>query len=346
MKNQKVKFALQARSNDLKKNNFMLRKIFIFFLLINFSLLKAQFPGPPSTLGTTAMHKDSSVFLSWATGCVITRGYQNIANTSSGNTNSGIDTNGTKKAGSNPVVSLGDGGIAILTFQNPIVDGIGFDFAVFENSFSDNFLELAFVEVSSDGINYFRFQPTSNTQTLIQIGPFDNTGDPTKINNLAGKYRNFFGTPFDLQELRDKAGLDLNNITHVKIIDVVGCVNPPYATYDQNNQPINDPYPTEFGGGGFDLDAIGVINQKTVGTEENSTRNIPLHIYPNPSADFVIAYSDKIQILGLELLDTNGKLVKITDQNKLYVNDLPNGFYYIKILNTTGINVIKKFVKY
>jgi len=59
----------------------------------------------------------------------------------------------------------------------------GFDFAVFENSFNDSFLELAFVEVSSDGINFVRFPATSNTQTDVQITGFG-TIDPTYINNL------------------------------------------------------------------------------------------------------------------------------------------------------------------
>ena len=36
---------------------------------------------------------------------------------------------------------VGDGGSAILTFDTPIANGPGFDFAVFENGFSDTFLE-------------------------------------------------------------------------------------------------------------------------------------------------------------------------------------------------------------
>ena len=75
---------------------------------------------------------------------------------------------------SSGVVSLGDGGYGILTFDEPIDNGLGWDFAVFENSFSDDFLELAFVEVSSDGINFFRFPATSLTQDIVQVGGFGN----------------------------------------------------------------------------------------------------------------------------------------------------------------------------
>ena len=120
---------------------------------VTFQLL-AQFPGAAGTSGSTAIYKDSSVFIDWASHAKIIRGYQNISNPSAGYATVGDSISVTQKAGLNGVVSLGDGGIAILTFSNPIVNGTGFDFAVFENSFNDFFLELAFVEASSDGVHY------------------------------------------------------------------------------------------------------------------------------------------------------------------------------------------------
>ena len=100
----------------------------------------------------------------------------------------------------NGIVSLGDGGYAVLSFERPIKNGPGWDFAIFENSFSDTFLELGLVEVSSDGLNYFQFESTSLTQDTLQIDAFGSI-NPEMINNLAGKYRATFGTPFDLEEL-------------------------------------------------------------------------------------------------------------------------------------------------
>ena len=41
------------------------------------------------------------------------------------------------------VVSLGEGGTITLRFEPPISDGDGDDFAVFENSVVEGFLELA-----------------------------------------------------------------------------------------------------------------------------------------------------------------------------------------------------------
>ena len=100
-------------------------------------------------------------------------------------------------ANPNPVVSLGDGGHITLSFATPITNGPGADFAVFENGFADSFLELAFVEVSSDGTNFFRFPSHSLTSTGAQVASFG-TLDTTNIDGLAGKYRAGFGTPFDL----------------------------------------------------------------------------------------------------------------------------------------------------
>jgi hypothetical protein len=49
----------------------------------------------------------------------------------------------------------------------------GYDFAIFENGFpfgsGSFYLELAFVEVSSDGKHFVRFNAISNTDTTQQI---------------------------------------------------------------------------------------------------------------------------------------------------------------------------------
>jgi hypothetical protein len=158
------------------------------------------------------------------------------------------------------VVSLGDGGSITLGFANPITNGAGADFAVFENSFDDLFLELAHVEVSSNGTDFFRFPSFSLTQTATQVGGFG-TLDTTNIHNLAGKYRGGFGTPFDLDDLVGVSPLlNVNAVTHVRVIDVVGSINPLYATYDSLGNIINDPWKTNFHTGGFDLDGIGVFH--------------------------------------------------------------------------------------
>ena len=161
---------------------------------------------------------------------------------------------------STDIVVLGDGGSIVLTFDKPITDGEGADFAVFENSFDEGFLELGTVEVSSDGEHFVAFD--NYYLGVEKIGSYDNSQDASLIFGFAGKFKQGEGTPFDLSELAGKpevaAGtLDLTAVTHVKIIDVIG----DGSQKDSLGEPIYDPYPTA-GSAGFDLDALAVINQK------------------------------------------------------------------------------------
>ncbi len=180
------------------------------------------------------------------------------------------------------VISLGDGGYITLTFALPIANGAGPDFAVFENAFNDTFLELAFVEVSSNGSDFFRFPTVSLTPLSAQIDqgdPNHNAIDPTDIDGFAGKYRVGLGTPFDLQRLVGvSALLDVNGVRYVRVRDVIGYIGGSVAagtatedsaasyhyfgqSYGQNHL-VNDPWPTDNGAGtgGFDLDAVAVLN--------------------------------------------------------------------------------------
>lgn len=234
--------------------------------LIAALLLAALVTGPavagPYTV--TGIAASDSRFVAWANGASdLTRGPQNISASGSPLASFGTASAALGMA-NNGVVSLGDGGSITLTFANLITNGAGADFAVFENGFgagSGLFAELGHVEVSSDGVNFVRFPSVSLTQTNTQVGGFGSI-DPTDINNLAGRHPALFGTPFDLAELIGlSALLDVNRVTHVRIVDVVGSINPAFGTRDSQGRLINDPFTTPFASGGFDLDAVGVINQ-------------------------------------------------------------------------------------
>lgn len=326
----KTKFSsclCSACINDLIAHQHKIFSLLFVFLLLSANTF-AQFHAEPGSANTSAMYKDSSAFIAWAKTCAVTRGWQDASNTSLGTVTVGVDANGTLKAGVNSVVSLGDGGVAILTFSNSIKNGPGNDFAVFENGFADNFLELAFVEVSSDGINYTRFPATSNTQFTTQIGAFDPL-DCTKLNNLAGKYRADYGTPFDLEEIKNAPGLDVNAITHVKLIDVVGSTTPSLATYDVNNNPVNDPFPTAFGSGGFDLDAVGVINQNPASIFENSFEGL-FSIYPNPCSDKLVITTKAF--FSYNMYNTSGILIsRGTNTHHINLQDFEEGLYFIVV---------------
>ncbi|MCH2073403.1 MAG: hypothetical protein MK130_00870 [Puniceicoccaceae bacterium] len=267
-------------------------KFFFLFILVALTTAQgafaeeASFNFPPSypyadvvgTATTTAVAKDDAAIVAWAT---------TVASYTAGTNVDPVWQDATKGLGaaegtSFNIVCLGRGGEITLEFQQPIIDGTGADFAVFENSFSNQFLELAWVEVSSDGIHFLRFPNFS--QTPSPVGGFG-TIDAKKIHGFAGKYRAGYGTPFDLAEIRAAHAaslldsslfpssysadllanfdeVDFDNIRYIRLIDVVGDGSQYSALRFTENQGsiIYDPYPTT-GSAGFDLDAVAVIHQ-------------------------------------------------------------------------------------
>ena len=223
------------------------------------------FPPAAGQPGSDAVAGNDSRITLWAAAAEIVRGPRLIDSASPNPVGFGEALDALGPADASPddpytVVSLGDGGSATVTFASPIGDVPGPDFAVFENGFSASFLELGHVEVSSDGVNFFRFASISLTPASANIGEGGSV-NPTNVHNLAGKYLAGYGTPFDLAELRSLSpGLDIQRITHVRVIDVVGTNNPLYATRDSAGGMVVDPYPTNYFTGGFDLDAVGALS--------------------------------------------------------------------------------------
>lgn len=223
--------------------------------------------------GSTAIAHNDPGIIAWATGATVD--YSNASLLPDAGFRDESLALGAAKSGDAAVfdaVSLGRGGEIVVDFAQPIVNGAGADFAIFENSFSDTFLELAYVWVSDGSVAAGTggekiFLPFIDTRSLTSspVNAFG-TLDPTNIDGLAGKYRGGFGTPFDLSSLVPLINLlkaqnpafsfDLNNIEHVKIVDIVG----DGSALDGAGDPIYDPYPT-VGSTGFDLDAVGVFHQ-------------------------------------------------------------------------------------
>ncbi len=323
-----------------------MRKILSIFLVVLPLLSVAQFAPPAGQEGTTAIHADSSAFVAWATGCVVERGPVRIDKPQNGVASYGTDTDGVGKA-NETFVSLGDGGNAVLTFASPICDGPGPDFAVFENPIENAqqpgfyFLEMGFVEVSSDGVNYVRFPAVSNVVESPQIGSFGCV-EPQLVHNFAGKYIVLYGTPFDLSELPDNALLDKNNVTHVRIVDVVGCIQPEYATYDSEGHIVNDPWPTPFESSGFDLDAVGVIHDQAHYNAVDDIANETLIIYPNPVVDVLTVKTD--DAVSIVVCSMMGQCLVSSESNTVDVSSLPSGVY-VAYIQTNGKIAIKKFLK-
>lgn len=326
----------------------MKRMLVLIMALVPVTLW-AQFAPASCFPGTTAMHADSSAFVAWATGCTVERGLMRINKPNLGYASFGEEALvAGVPGGTYDVVSLGDGGSATVTFTSPIYNGDGPDFAIFENGLHPDtdstmtmyFLELAFVEVSSDGENFFRFPAVTAVSFDKQVGGFD-AMNPAQIHNFAGKYEAFYGTPFDLDEVEDNPLLDKNKVTHVRIIDVIGNINPEYATYDSEGHPVNDPWPTPFESCGFDLDAVGVIHDLAHNdVEENGTKSVS--VYPNPVKNKLFVKSENLQ--SVEVYNLVGQQVAVTSEAVVEMGDLMQGIYFVRI-TSEGRTVTKRIVK-
>lgn len=288
---------------------------------------------------------DSSAFVAWATGVVIKRGFLNAQDTTitdkgTNKASFGSEENALGSTGKNSaaVVSLGDAGEAVLTFKYPIMNGEGADFAVFENGFDVTFLELAFVEVSSDGENFFRFPTQTKIQDTVQVGSFSPI-DPTKIYGFAGMHKVGVGTPFDLEVLVGTPGLDVNAVTHVKIIDVIGAISGNPVSLDSDGNVVNDPYPTAFASGGFDLDGVGVIHQN-IEVGISNINAISFSAYPNPVSGTQLYFTQ--QLNAVQVFDALGnEVMNQKEATELNVASLQAGMYVVK--STEG--VVKFVVK-
>lgn len=214
--------------------------------------VQPAYPGPAGTPSSRAIAMDDPRIVAWATGHVDRVAGTDLGPTWSDPTRAQGPAEGTAEG----VLSLGRGGRITLTFDVVLADGDGPDLVVFENGFTDTFLELARVEVGSGSV-FVAFDSAARTPD-----PVDAYGavDPTTVHGLAGVYRRGQGTPFDLALLRQAEAVrsgqvDLDHITQVRIVDVVG----DGADLDSFGRPIHDPYPT-VDSAGFDLDAVGVLN--------------------------------------------------------------------------------------
>ena len=159
-------------------------------------------------------------------------------------------------------------GYITVGFETGIGNGEGKDFAIFENGFaygSPNglFMELAYVEVSTNGIDFARFDSIStNTAPVAGSGGFSGW-DTTNVYNLAGKNQSGWGTVFDLEELVSdplvlSGPLDLNDIQYVRLVDIPGTGD----YLDSLGNPILDAHPTT-GSGGYDFrlsEGVAVLN--------------------------------------------------------------------------------------
>ncbi|MCB0733356.1 MAG: hypothetical protein H6608_01485 [Flavobacteriales bacterium] len=253
--------------------------VLVFGCVGLFTSTYAQFDPAGGEAGSKGVHWDDARLVQWAASAKTDVGFQQINDTTFGRVDAGTVDDVLGKA-DRRTLSLGDDGSITLEFDPPISNQRGDDFVVFENGFAWQggfFLELAFVEVSSDGRNFTRFPSQYGGDTLNQI---ENLAymECEWYHNLAGKHQAPYGTPFDLDSLSNTDSLDLNAIRFIRLLDVVGSLVDSLKVRDSRGVPINDPWPTAFANSGFDLDAVGILNNSV------SVPNYPLNLLglPNP----------------------------------------------------------------
>ena len=234
------------------------------------------FVGPDGVGVVSVNNGVNPLFTAWATEVVNYSPAPNVSN----EFKTPLKALGSVTADYLDIVSLGElssanitngipAGSITLSFGVAIANGSGPDFAVFENGFvqggtSKILGELAYVEVSSDGVNFARFP--SDSRTPATVGPFG-VIDAEGVFNLAGKHVNnadsdgiSVGTPFNLDDLAADplvvGGIvNLGYVRYIRVVDVPG--NGSFL--DAQGDPIYDAWPS-VASGGFDLEAVGVIN--------------------------------------------------------------------------------------
>ena len=300
-------------------------------------LLAGPYAPAAGQLGSTAIAHDDAAIIGWASG------YENYQPGSDVDLAFQVPGNaiGQAEGTISDAVTLGRSGQITLSFSTPIRNGFGSDFAIFENSFSDTFLELAYVEVSSDGSNFFRFENDSLTPS--PVAAFGDV-DPTNVHNLAGKYRRGQGTPFDLDELSGISPL-LNTaaVTHVRVVDVVG----DGTALDTSGDVIYDPSPT-VGSAGFDLDGVGVLNAIEYSSDvvdfEDVGSGLDSQSFfngPDPDGTIVTGPYEDVVVLG----NYQSELLTF---NNAYSTDFGswNQWAYANMTDTTTAGYLNQFSAY
>jgi hypothetical protein len=170
-----------------------------------------------------------------------------------------------------------------------------------------------------------------------------------QINNLAGKYIGGFGTPFDLEELKGTAGLDVDNISHIRIVDAIGSIGG-NGSRDKDGRRINDPYATAIPSGGFDLDAVAAMYLKPTSVHSIAATGIEMQVYPNPATDVVtVSIKQQSGTFTATVTDVTGKTMQqymLTGaDNTISLSSLQPGMYYLVVADTNGNKWVEKITK-
>jgi hypothetical protein len=154
-----------------------------------------------------------------------------------------------------------------------------------------------------------------------------------------------------LNEFAALSSVNINAITHIRIVDVVGSMDNNFAKRDSRGVKINDPWPTPFGSSGFDLDAVGVIHQFASDGLSDVKRETPFQ-FQNPintQQDLLVRLDKSINSGVIRISQLNGIVVSETEVNDgecehpLRIDK--QGLYFISLQTDNGITTKRLIVK-
>jgi hypothetical protein len=150
-----------------------------------------------------------------------------------------------------------------------------------------------------------------------------------------------------LGELSGRPGLNINAVTHIRIVDVIGAISGS-GSRDAAGRRINDPFPTPFPSSGFDLDAVGVLHMApTAIIGQNGLSAIA--VYPNPAgAAITISIPEEAGKGSLTLFDMAGRqlLTRSLSPGAMLIplDGFSPGSYYLTIRTESGVSCSKGFL--
>ena len=103
----------------------------------------------------------------------------------------------------------------------------------------------------------------------------------------------------------------------------------------------------DFASSGFDLDAVGVINQKNATGVSQTDDHAIVQIYPNPVNDFVRVYTSQTGYSQVQITDISGRIIAdgtFQQTTKIQLDKIPSGIYTIRVINDGSV-ISKLIVK-
>ena len=124
----------------------------------------------------------------------------------------------------------------------------------------------------------------------------------------------------------------------MRIVDVIGSIDPQFACRDSEGHIINDPWPTPFSSSGFDLDAVGVIFNQSNNAISDVEKIVT--IFPNPASDEVTIIPQNSSIMDIQIADFSGRVLMEylaqRDKISIDISSLMPGVYIIRIFENSN----------